>query len=94
MSVVSQVLNRCRSSATTVNQLNQAIIALENIITPAEARSIEMCRTSGVSVPVNTSLIIRIMSLLVSLPIPLRRAAARALLSSTMKKLRASFRRQ
>ena len=40
MSVVSQVLKRCRSSATTVNQLNQAIIALENIITPAEARSI------------------------------------------------------
>lgn len=40
MSVVSQILDRCRLSATTVNQLNQAIIALENIITPDEALSI------------------------------------------------------
>ena len=74
-----------------------APLAVGNEFSKAESRFhevVDMCRTSGVSVPVNTSLIIRIMSLLVSLPIPLRRAAARALLSSTMKKLRASFRRQ
>jgi hypothetical protein len=40
MSAVSRVLDRCRLSATSVNQLNQAIIALENIITPDEALSI------------------------------------------------------
>ena len=40
MSVVSKVLNRGRLNATTVNQFNQSIIALENIITPAEARTI------------------------------------------------------
>ncbi len=55
---------------------------------------VELCRTAGVPIPINTRVIIGIMSLLVSLPIPLRRAAARALLSSKMKKLRTSFRRQ
>jgi hypothetical protein len=45
MSVVSQVLDRARLSATTVNQLNQTIIALENIITPSEAQSINESMT-------------------------------------------------
>jgi hypothetical protein len=41
MSAVNAVFNRLRSRATTINQLNQGIIALENIMTPDEAREID-----------------------------------------------------
>jgi glycosyltransferase involved in cell wall biosynthesis len=73
-----------------------APLAVGNEFTKAESRFhevVELCRTSGVTVPINTRIIIGIMSLLGSLPIPLRRAAARALLSPQLRKLRASFRR-
>jgi hypothetical protein len=40
MTVVSEVLDRARIGAKTVNQFNKVIIALENIITPSEAKSI------------------------------------------------------
>lgn len=40
MSTVSDVFDRIRSRSTTINQFNQGIIALENIMTPGEAREI------------------------------------------------------
>jgi len=63
--------------------------------TKAESRFrevVEMCRTSHVSVPFTTRIIISIMSLLGLLPVSMRRVAARVLLSPRMRKLRTTFR--
>ena len=54
---------------------------------------VEMCRRSGVSVPINTRIIIGIMTLLGWMPLGLRRAAARGLLSPRLRKVRSSIRR-
>jgi len=74
-----------------------APLAVGNEFTMAESRFhevVELCRTSGVTLTNNTRIIIKIMSLLGSLPIPLRRAAARVLMSPLFRKLRALLKRQ
>jgi glycosyltransferase involved in cell wall biosynthesis len=74
-----------------------APLAVGNEFSMAESRFhevVDLCRTSGVTLTNNTRIIITIMGLLGSLPIPLRRAAARVLVSPLFRKLRALLKRQ
>ena len=53
MSNVNKVFDRIRSRANTVNQYNEGLIALENIITPDEAREIAAGMEQRVNPEVN-----------------------------------------